>query len=76
MPNFVILNCSYKVEDLETERQFRVSATLKACFEASGDKCLVDLAIFKNTLVPKRICDWTEGFSTASMKCYRFGVDI
>ena len=49
------------------ERQFRISATLKACFESSDDnQCLVNLDIFKDTLVPKRICDWTQGFSTAS----------
>ena len=64
--------CSYKIEDLEIERQFRVSATLKACFEsADDDLCLVNLDIFKDTLLPKRICDWTQGFSTASMNRIR-----
>uniref|UniRef100_K1PXP9 Uncharacterized protein n=1 Tax=Magallana gigas TaxID=29159 RepID=K1PXP9_MAGGI len=74
--SFIILNCSYKVEDLKTERQFRVSATLKACFESSGDNCLVDLAIFKNTLVPKKICDWTEGFSTANFSLSQWYQDL
>ena len=64
--------CSYKIEDLEIERQFRVSVTLKACFEsADEDLCLVNLDIFKDTLLPKRICDWTQGFSTASMNHIR-----
>lgn len=64
-----VLNHRYQVEDLQTERQFRVSASLKACFEATDDeKCLIDVVIFNNTLVPKMICNWTEGLSTASMK--------
>jgi hypothetical protein len=55
------------IEDLTIERQFRVSLTLRACFEASNDaNCLINIDVFKNTLVPKSICDWVAGFSTPS----------
>lgn len=64
---------SYTIEDLAVERQFRVSMTLKACFEASDDaKCLVNIDIFKNSLLPKSICDWTAGFSTPSKTISRY----
>lgn len=43
---------------------------LKVCFELLGDNCFVDLVIFKNILVFKKICDWIEGFLIVSMKCY------
>lgn len=64
---------SYIIEDLSIERQFRVSMTLKACFEASDDtKCLINIDIFKNSLLPKSICDWTAGFSTPSKTISRY----
>ncbi|XP_062616058.1 uncharacterized protein LOC134277763, partial [Saccostrea cucullata] len=60
-----VIRIDYMIEDLPVERQFRVSLTLKACFEASDDsKCLINIDVFKNTLVPKSICDWTASFST------------
>jgi hypothetical protein len=32
------------------------------CMEAHGD-CVVDMVIFKNTTLPKLICDWSSGFT-------------
>lgn len=66
--NPMVMNISsYLIEDLDIERQFRVSMNLKACFEASSDaECLINADIFQNTLVPKSICNWTAGFSTPS----------
>ncbi|XP_062593831.1 uncharacterized protein LOC134255325, partial [Saccostrea cucullata] len=72
-----VIRIDYKIEDMPTERQFRVSMGLKACFEASDDnQCIINIDIFKNTLLPKKICDWTEGFSTANFSLSEWYRDL
>lgn len=64
---------SYLIEDLEIERHFRVSMNLKVCFEASNDaRCIINIDVFKNSLLPKSVCDWTAGFSTPSKHSFAF----
>ncbi|XP_062579219.1 uncharacterized protein LOC134241150, partial [Saccostrea cucullata] len=72
-----VIRIDYKIEDMHIERQFKVSMSIKACFEASDDnQCIINIDIFKNTLLPKKICDWTEGFATANFSLSEWYRDL
>lgn len=48
---------SYKIDDLKEERKLRVNLNISLCFE-SAESCLYEISLFKDTLVPKPLCDW------------------
>ena len=52
----------YKIDDLHVERKYRFDMNLSICLESTGP-CLYDMVLFKDTLVPKILCDWESDFS-------------
>ncbi|VDI06314.1 Hypothetical predicted protein [Mytilus galloprovincialis] len=65
---------TYKIDDLQVERQYRVSLNISVCFESSGS-CLYDFELFNNALVPKILCDWELGFSVPGFSLQKFVTD-
>jgi hypothetical protein len=62
-----LISCifSFKIEDLQIDRNFLVSVNLSVCLESSGD-CVVSVPIFQNALLPKLLCKWDIDFITPS----------
>jgi hypothetical protein len=52
----------YKIDDLHVERKYKFDMNLSICLESTGS-CLYDIVLFKDTLVPKILCDWESDFS-------------
>jgi hypothetical protein len=54
--------CRYNILDLQKERKFIVNLDLSVCVETDGG-CLHDIVLFKDTAVPKILCNWDTEFS-------------
>ena len=59
----------FTIEDLHSEQKFLVHLNLQICFEAHKD-CMVDVPIFTNSKLPKKLCDWTTDFLDESMNYF------
>ncbi|XP_062581277.1 uncharacterized protein LOC134243073, partial [Saccostrea cucullata] len=59
----------FMLEDLYGERLYLVNMNVSFCFESAGE-CYKSIAVFKDTLLPKRICPWdqSQGFSLSDWK--------
>lgn len=51
----------YSINDFPNENKFQVNVSLKICFESSKP-CLLEIPVFSNTKLPKKVCDWTTDF--------------
>jgi hypothetical protein len=54
--------CRYSIDDYQAQMKYVLNLNTSICLEAHGD-CVVDMVIFKNTTLPKLICDWSSGFT-------------
>ncbi|XP_063420822.1 uncharacterized protein LOC134706043 [Mytilus trossulus] len=63
-----MLRIIFKIDDLDEVRKLRINLNISICLESNGP-CLYDILLFKDTLVPKPLCDWeansyfTQNFS-------------
>lgn len=61
--------CRYTVYDLTAERQYQVTLHVGLCLEAHSP-CIFGTTVFKNTLLPKKVCKLYTGFAHASKSKY------
>lgn len=50
---------SFAIEDFNGERFYLVNMNASFCFESNGD-CYKMITVYKETLLPKRICPWDQ----------------
>ncbi|XP_021353372.1 uncharacterized protein LOC110450253 [Mizuhopecten yessoensis] len=59
-----VLRIDYLIEDLTVERQYKVDVNLSICLNADPSvACLYSVEVYRNTLLPKPLCDLSGGFS-------------
>ena len=58
---FMIFFFRYAINDLPNENKFQVNVSIRICFE-SAKPCLLEIPVFSNTKLPKKVCDWTTDF--------------
>lgn len=51
---------SYQIYEFLSERTFVVNLNMSLCFESSG--CFLHEVLFKDTKLPKPLCDYGNGF--------------
>lgn len=49
------------VEDLVSEKKFKINLNISLCFETSKD-CLTTVNVLKDTQLPKVYCDWGTSY--------------
>ncbi|XP_076076025.1 uncharacterized protein LOC143046848 [Mytilus galloprovincialis] len=69
-----VIRISYKIEDLQIQRKFRVDLNLSICFE-SNEPCLYEIVLFKDALVPKILCNWEANFSIPDFSLEKYVAD-
>ena len=55
----------YTVYDLIAEGLYQVTLDIDLCLETNGP-CTLETTVFKNTLLPKKVCKLYSGFVNAS----------
>ena len=55
----------YTVYDLIAEGLYQVTLYIDLCLETNGP-CTLEITVFKNTLLPKKVCKLYSGFINAS----------
>ncbi|CAG2233871.1 unnamed protein product [Mytilus edulis] len=60
-----IVRVMYNIEDLYTEKMYLISMKIMFCFESTPPECSENdqFTILKNTMLPKRFCDWSDHMS-------------
>ena len=53
---------SYKIENLNGARSFVVDLNISVCLE-HDQPCVDNVAVLQKVLMPKVLCDWTNGYS-------------
>ncbi|XP_071123204.1 uncharacterized protein [Mytilus edulis] len=66
-----VIRIGYSIDDLPEQRKFLVNMNISVCFE-SDDPCLYDFVLFKDSLIPKILCDWESGFSIPGFSLNNF----
>ncbi|XP_052090897.1 uncharacterized protein LOC127727822 [Mytilus californianus] len=57
-----LVRIGYNIEDLQSQRKYKVNVNLSVCIESFGP-CLYDAVVFKDAVIPKIMCDWEADFS-------------
>ncbi|XP_033724553.1 uncharacterized protein LOC117314596 [Pecten maximus] len=59
-----VLRIDYLIEDLTVERKYKVDVNISICLNADPSvACLYTVEVYRDTLLPKPLCDISGGFS-------------